>query len=100
MSDKKAVIFFVVIILAAAGMWWYAGNKALAPDLASQISDKQILAAKPRSDAMLSAIKASGSSDAAIDQDVSAIDKEMNLLNADSADISQGLGDEPVLQLN
>ena len=47
---------------------------------------------------MQAGIRASGSSDAALGQDLSSVDAEMTSLNSDSANINAGLNDKPINQ--
>ena len=85
----------LVAVVVVGGLWWaYSQPRVMAPSLTEEGGLPQNTA--QNGGAVPSA--SGDTTDAALDQDLSAADMQLNALNADSASIDSGLNDTPVTQ--
>ena len=93
----KAVLWIIVALLILAGVYYWYTHKAVAP--ATTTSAAAVTAA-PASSAQRASSLPSGSdtSDAALAQDASSINAQMQSFNSDNAAIDSGMNDKPVSQ--
>ncbi len=99
------VICVVVALLVAGGIWWWSMSTANAPSSPAAYAPSAPPAAMPTqtqgtntAPAQAPTLAATGTSDAALNADLSQIDSQMNGMSGDNASINQGLTDQPVQQ--
>ena len=92
MLGNKISLILAIIIVVIFAILWNRGSQQIETPIVPVVSTT------PKVEVVQTVIKSSGSSDSALDQDASIIDKELNSLNTDSANLDQSLNDKPVLQ--
>ena len=85
-KSSKIIIWAIVILVIVAGIWWYFSRPSASPTQPIQTGSAG------------GTVTAGNNSNAALDQDLSTIDSQLNSLSADSASIDQGLNDQPITQ--
>jgi hypothetical protein len=97
-------MWLLVVLIVIAGIAWFVmGNKGLAPSApgsygttASPSSPNAESIAPPTSSALPTS--PTDDSNAALNEDLTSINNQLNGLASDSASIDQGLNDQPVTQ--
>lgn len=94
----KWFIGIVVIALAAAGLWWSGWlGKMIPSPTATSTPQSQTPTTTPQVQAPLNGMSANeDASDAALIQDVAAIDAQMQAYTTDSAEVDSSLNDKSV----
>ena len=89
-STGKVILWVVVIILVGAGAWWYfSKGGSMQPQGADQASNTANGQASPA---------ALDTSDAALVNDTTAIDAQMQGLQTDTANVDSSLNDKAIPQ--
>jgi cytoskeletal protein RodZ len=87
-KNTKIVIGIIIIVIIAGGIWWWYASKQNgtggAPSSASQSNAEQ-------NDGTAAPVLSQSTSDASLNQDLSAIDGQLNGLASDSASADQSL---------
>ncbi|HUZ93121.1 MAG TPA: hypothetical protein VNG29_03960 [Candidatus Paceibacterota bacterium] len=91
-KTAKIALWVVVAAVLALGAWWYAampqnGNyngNTVPPSSANGVQGGNV--------------SAQGNTDAALNQNLSAMSSQMNGFSSDSASMDQGLNDQPIQQ--
>ncbi len=94
-------MWLLIVLIVAAGIIWFAmGNKSIAPAVPGYSGTPASPTAEtitPPTSAVLPT-PPTDDSNAALNQDLTSIDSQLNGLASDSASVDQGLNDQPVTQ--
>ncbi len=93
----KVIVFLVVVGAVVAGVW-YSKNSLPAPQSVSEVNSNE--PATPASTTVdpAQAVSARDASSASLDQDMSAVDVELQAVEDGSSSVDQSLSDKPVAQ--
>ncbi len=101
-KTSKIVIWLIIVIIVIAGVLWFVtrGIAPSAPGTSGTSTTPNSLSvgsiAPPTSSALPT--PATDVSNAALNEDLTSIDNQLNGLASDSASIDQGLNDQPISQ--
>ena len=102
-KTTQTILWVVIAVIVIGGVWWWVSMGTQNPSASSGTQSNAAQNGQPsvatnNTTGGTSAISATDTSDATLNQDLATLDGEMNQLSSDSASIDQGLNDQQITQ--